>query len=104
PGRAEAARAEREHERPDRREDRAVDGGLREYPRVLHAALDARHHVHRHLVQMLGEVGGRVEDARELLRAKVFGWQLRPHRTPGARVEAEGALVERGDTRALLRV
>src|SRR5438034_508338 len=104
PRRAHTARAERQHERPHRREDRAVDGGLRQRARVLHPALDAREHVRRHLVQVLGQVGRGVEDARQLPGARIVGRELGAPRHLLAHVGVERAPVERGEPGALLGV
>src|SRR5204862_132188 len=76
----------------------------RPWSRVLQPGLDAREHVHRHLGQVLGQVGRGVEDARQLPGARIVGRELRAPRHLLAHVSVERAPVERGEPGALLGI
>jgi len=97
-------RARGEHEGPRRGQDRAVDRRLCERTGLLDAALDARDHVHGDLVQVLGQVRRRVDDALELRGAWVAGRELGAAGELSAPVEVEAALVEAPEAGALVGV
>jgi len=73
-------------------------------PRILHASLDARDDVHRNLVEVLCQIARRIDDARELARARIVGGSS-GRIVPAVRSRSlEGAAVEPGERGALLGV